>query len=119
MRSPPLNPRQVEVCPSVVRLFFRRKPMNLSTTGRAMLLALSLTLIALPTSAQVKRPLSEKEDPELIGKRNINKHQVNFYSLDKEVALGRQLAAEVDRAAKFVGDPIVVEYINRIGQNLV
>jgi predicted Zn-dependent protease len=70
-------------------------------------------------AARKSEPLSEKENPELIGKRNINKHQIDFYSLDKEVALGRQLAAEVDRQAKFVEDPIIVEYINRVGQNLV
>ena len=63
--------------------------------------------------------LSAKENPELIGKRDINKGQMNFYSLDKEVALGRKMSAEVDREAKFVEDPVIVEYINRLGQNLV
>jgi predicted Zn-dependent protease len=55
----------------------------------------------------------------LIGKRNINKLQINFYSFDKEVAVGRQFAQEVDRSAKLVEDPIIVEYINKVGQNLV
>jgi predicted Zn-dependent protease len=40
-------------------------------------------------------------------------------SLEKEVALGRQLAAQVDREAKFVDDPVITEYINRVGQNVV
>jgi predicted Zn-dependent protease len=93
--------------------------MRPSTTRRALLLALSFALLSTPAFTQDKRPLSEKENPELIGKRNINKHQINFYSLDKEVAVGRQFAAEVDRAAKFVEDPLIVEYINRVGQNLV
>lgn len=67
-----------------------------------------------------KGKLSEKENPELIGKRNINKGILpNFYSLDKEVALGRQLAAQVDRQAKFIDDPMITEYVNRVGQNLV
>jgi predicted Zn-dependent protease len=35
------------------------------------------------------------------------------------VALGRQLAAEVDRQAKFIDDPVITEYINRVGQNVV
>jgi predicted Zn-dependent protease len=70
-------------------------------------------------SAQKKEPLAENENPEMIGKRNINKLQVNFYSLDKEVAIGRQFAQEVDRSAKLVEDPIIVEYINKVGQNLV
>jgi predicted Zn-dependent protease len=76
-------------------------------------------LLALPVLAQNKEPLSERENPEMIGKRNINKHQINFYSLDKEVAIGRQFAQEVDRSAKLVEDPIIVEYINKVGQNLV
>jgi predicted Zn-dependent protease len=40
-------------------------------------------------------------------------------SFEKEIALGRQLAAEVDREVKMVEDPIVNEYVNRVGQNLV
>ncbi|MGE0126961.1 MAG: M48 family metallopeptidase [Blastocatellales bacterium] len=55
----------------------------------------------------------------MIGKRNINKLQINFYSFDKEVAIGRQYAQEVDRSAKLVEDPIIVEYVNKVGQNLV
>jgi beta-barrel assembly-enhancing protease len=67
------------------------------------------------------KPLSEKEDPRLIGKRKINGGFIASISggVDKEVALGRQLAAEVDRQAKFVDDPVITEYINRVGQNVV
>ncbi len=67
------------------------------------------------------KPLSEKEDPRLIGKRKINGGFINSISggLDKEVQLGRQLAAEVDRQAKFIDDPVITEYINRVGQNVV
>lgn len=78
-----------------------------------------------PSAAPAKQaaakatPLEEHENPELIGKRNINKHQINFYSIDKEVGVGRQFALEVDRSAKLVEDPIIVEYINKVGQNLV
>ncbi len=71
------------------------------------------------TIAAKAEPLDEKENPEMIGKRNINKHQINFYSIDKEVGVGRQFAQEVDRSAKLVEDPIIVEYINKVGQNLV
>src|SRR5262249_30721414 len=69
-------------------------------------------------SVQAK-PLEEDKNPESVGKRDINKHQINFYSLEKESALGRQLAMQVDRESKFVTDPIITEYINRIGQNIV
>lgn len=67
---------------------------------------------------QTKGKLEDDENPLLIGKRNINKRQINFYSLNKETQLGRQLAADVDRQGKFVEDPVVTEYINRIGQNI-
>ncbi|HEY0077565.1 MAG TPA: M48 family metallopeptidase [Pyrinomonadaceae bacterium] len=72
-------------------------------------------------TATSTRPLSEKEDPRMIGKRNINKGIIAKMSsgIEKEVALGRQLAAEVDRQAKFVDDPVITEYVNRVGQNIV
>ncbi|HXI88542.1 MAG TPA: M48 family metallopeptidase [Blastocatellia bacterium] len=65
-----------------------------------------------------KGKLSDDENPLMIGKRNINAHQINFYSLNKEVALGRQLAADVDRQGKFIEDPVVTEFVNRVGQNI-
>jgi hypothetical protein len=74
------------------------------------------------TSAGAGKPLSEKEDPRLIGKRNINKGILIpkiAGGIDKEVALGRQLSAEVERQAKFIDDPVITEYINRVGQNVV
>jgi beta-barrel assembly-enhancing protease len=79
-----------------------------------------LALIASSALGQTQqKPLDDKDNPLMIGKRNINKGQIDFYSIDKEVALGRQLAAEVDRESKFVTDPIVTEYVNRVGQNVV
>ncbi len=67
------------------------------------------------------KPLSEKEDPRMIGKRKLNSGIIASMSggLEKEVNLGRQLAAEVDRTVKFVDDPVITEYINRVGQNVV
>ncbi len=43
---------------------------------------------------------------------------VNFYSLEKEAAVGKQLAQEVEREAKLVDDPIAAEYLNQMAQNL-
>jgi predicted Zn-dependent protease len=86
----------------------------------AAALLLSLTLAPAPALAQgEQKPLSDKDNPTLIGKRNVNKGQLDFYSLDKEIALGRQLAAQVDRQSKLVTDPVITEYVNRVGQNLV
>ena len=74
-----------------------------------------------PTKAPNAKPLSTNEDPEMIGKRNLNKGVIAKMSgsTEKEVKLGHQLAAEIDREAKFIDDPLVTEYINRVGQNIV
>src|SRR5215469_2781439 len=61
---------------------------------------------------------SKKNDPDEIGNRDVGKG-INFYSLEKEIALGKQLAQEVERQAKIIDDPVIAEYVNRIGQNLV
>ena len=63
-------------------------------------------------------PKNSKEDVDAIGNRNVGKG-INFYSLEKEIGLGKQLAQEVERSAKLVDDPVVTEYVNRVGQNLV
>ena len=80
-------------------------------------LACLLALAATPAFAQ-DTSRKTKDDPAQIGNRDVGKG-VNFYSLEKEMALGKQLAEEVRRQAKVVDDPLVSEYINRIGQNLV
>ena len=59
-----------------------------------------------------------KDDPDAIGNRNVGKG-VNLYSLEKEIAMGRELAQQVERQAKVITDPVVAEYVNRVGQNLV
>jgi predicted Zn-dependent protease len=78
----------------------------------ALLVALSVLL------APVTFAKDKKKDPEEIGNRDVGRG-VNFYSLEKEIALGKQLAQEVERQAKIIDDPIIAEYVNRIGQNLV
>jgi hypothetical protein len=71
-----------------------------------------------------KAPLGPKEDPTMIGKRNVNNGSDKLFgwlggSKEKEIAIGRQAAMEVEKQAKLVEDPIVTEYINRVGQNIV
>lgn len=64
------------------------------------------------------KPRNSKEDVDAIGNRNVGKG-VNFYSLEHEIALGKGLAQEVERTSKLIDDPVVTEYVNRVGQNLV
>jgi len=77
-------------------------------------LALALGAGAALLLAQSK---DSKNDPDQIGKRDVGK-RINFYSLEKEVVLGKQLAQEVEREAKLVDDPVAAEFINRLAQNL-
>ena len=67
------------------------------------------------------KPLSTNEDPNMIGKRNINGGVWGKLAsgTEKEVKMGRMLAAQVDKEAKFIDDPIITEYVNRVGQNIV
>src|SRR5215831_13242778 len=63
-------------------------------------------------------PRSSKEDVEAIGDRKVS-CKMNWFSLEKEMALGKGLAQEVERSSKLIDDPVVTEYVNRVGQNLV
>ncbi len=85
--------------------------------------ALAVTSASAQSTAQagpqLKDKLDDKDNPLLIGKRELNKGSINFYSLEKEVALGRQFAMEVDQQSKLITDPFINEFVNRITQNLV
>src|SRR5215469_4509378 len=63
-------------------------------------------------------PKDKKKDPDQIGNRDVGKG-INFYSIDKEIALGKQLAQQVQQSSKIIDDPVISEYINRLAQNLV
>jgi len=61
-----------------------------------------------------------KNDVDSIGNRDIgNRGLGNWYSIEKEVRMGKEYAQQVEASVKLVNDPIVNEYVNRIGQNLV
>jgi len=70
---------------------------------------------------KAKKPAKKprNSDIENIGTRDINKHQINFMSYEKEISMGRELAAQVEREVKLLEDPVITEYVNRVGQNLV
>ena len=109
-----------------------RKIFNFKTV--AVVLASSLTLFAGDTKTPDKttdtskattvaktpevKKKPAKRDPDQIGNRDVGKG-INFYSLEKEIALGKGLATDIERQAKIVDDPLVAEYVSRVGQNLV
>jgi len=62
-----------------------------------------------------------KTDVDAVGNRNVGcgRGVGNWYSVEKQVAMGRSFAQQVEAQVKMVNDPVVTEYVNRIGQNLV
>jgi beta-barrel assembly-enhancing protease len=75
-------------------------------------------LVAFATTVPNAFADDKEKDPDQIGNRNVS-GKVNFYSIQKEMAIGKQLASEVERQSKIITDPVISEYVNRIGQNLV
>ena len=93
--------------------------MNTGFLYQAIFLMVSLMLVAAPALGQTgQKPLGDKENPLLIGKRDLNTDRINFYSLDQEITLGRRLAVDADREVRLVDDQLVTEYVNRVGQNI-
>ncbi len=82
---------------------------------RLLSVGLALLLI-LPAAAGKEK--QKKKGPDDIGNSDVGKG-VNFYSIEKEIALGKQMAEEVEREARMLNDSAVSEYINRLGQNIV
>jgi len=60
---------------------------------------------------------AKKKDPDQIGNREVDKG-INFYSIEREMALGKVLAKEMERTSQIVDDAVISEYVNRVGQNL-
>ena len=80
-----------------------------------LLIGIGVSPMAAADNDKKKKP---KEDVEAIGNRDVGKG-MNFYSLEKEIALGKSLAQQVEQQSRLVQDPVVTEYVNRVGQNLV
>ncbi|MBM3813023.1 MAG: peptidase M48 [Acidimicrobiia bacterium] len=76
---------------------------------------MTVMTLLIPAAAVAK---DKKKDPDEIGNRDVGKG-LNLYSLEKEIALGKSLAQDIERQAKIVDDPVIAEYVNRVGQNLV
>jgi beta-barrel assembly-enhancing protease len=85
---------------------------------------LKLTRLILSATLTLALPFAwagdkdKKKDPDAIGDRDVGKG-LNIYSIEKEIAMGKQYAMEIERQAKIVDDPTIAEYVNRVGQNLV
>ena len=73
--------------------------MRLNCSG-ILVLAASLTVASGDDAGK-------KDDPGEIGNRDVG--GFNCYSIEKEIAMGKQLAGEVQRQAKLMDDPTVTE----------
>jgi beta-barrel assembly-enhancing protease len=60
------------------------------------------------------------DDVNAVGNRDIGGRGLgNWYSTESEIGMGKQYSMQLQKSVKFVDDPVVVEYVNRIAQNLV
>lgn len=80
----------------------------------ALVVVLSLLLLAPPGALAG----GDKKDVSKIGERDVG-GGINLYSLEREIALGKQLAQQVEQSARLVDDPVVLEYVDRVTQTLV
>jgi beta-barrel assembly-enhancing protease len=72
-----------------------------------------------PDDSRVKHDGS-KSDVDAIGNRKVGKRGLgDWYSLESEIRMGKEYAQQVEASAKLIQDPVITEYVNRIGQNLV
>jgi predicted Zn-dependent protease len=72
-----------------------------------------------PDPSQVKHNGGES-DVDAIGNRKVGGRGLgDWYSLETEIKIGKQYSMQVENSVKLVQDPVVNEYVNRIGQNLV
>jgi predicted Zn-dependent protease len=58
----------------------------------------------------------KKKDVDAIGERRVARRSI--ISQEKEIAIGKQYASEIDRQAKMLTDPVVNEFVNRLAQNV-
>ncbi len=73
-----------------------------------------------PGSEMIKVKPGSEDDVAAVGNRDIGKRGMgNWYSTDWEIKTGKQYADEIEKSARFITDPVVTEYVNRVGQNIV
>jgi beta-barrel assembly-enhancing protease len=73
-----------------------------------------------PGSQAIKVKPGSIDDVSAVGNRDIGARGMgNWYSTDTEIKMGKGYASEIEKSTKFITDPVVTEYVNRIGQNIV
>ena len=97
-----------------------RRAISLVTAAVFVLCTYSVSAANEPTMVKSYHDGSIR-DISAIGNRNVGCGEGvgNWYSIEKQVQMGKQFAAQVESSVKLINDPTVTEYVNRIGQNLV
>jgi len=73
-----------------------------------------------PGSEMIKIKPGSVDDVSAVGNRDIGGRGMgNWYSVDSEIKMGKSYADQIEKSTKFITDPVIVEYVNRIGQNIV
>ena len=73
-----------------------------------------------PGSQMVNVKPGSIDDVNAVGNREIGGRGIrNFYSTDYEIKMGRTYALQIEKSTRFITDPVVTEFVNRIGQNIV
>ena len=76
--------------------------------------------VVVPGSEMIKIKPGSIEDVNAVGNRDIGGRGMgNWYSTDSEIKMGKMYASEIEKSTRFITDPVVDEYVNRIGQNIV
>jgi predicted Zn-dependent protease len=71
-------------------------------------------------SEKIKVKPGSIEDVSAVGNRDIGGRGIgNWYSVDSEMKMGKMYADEIEKSTKFITDPVIEEYVNRVGQNIV
>lgn len=105
---------------AIVQKLGKRPSAQLAAIGKQWSIPAAAPVVT-PDGANLKKALKhygKKYDVTKIGERGIGKG-MNFYSIEKEEALGKEMSQEVEQSVKLIKDPVLNEYINRLGQNLV
>jgi predicted Zn-dependent protease len=76
--------------------------------------------VVAPGSEMIKIKPGSIDDVSAVGNRDIGGRGVgNWYSTDTEIKMGKMYSMEIEKSTKFITDPVITEYVNRIGQNIV
>ena len=71
-------------------------------------------------SQPVKVKPGSIDDVSAVGNRDIGGRGLgNWYSTDSEIKMGKSYATEIEKSTRFITDPVITEYVNRVGQNIV